>query len=333
MRETLKRVLNAYGPAGRESKVVEVIKEIVAPYVDTMEVDAMGDLICTKKGSGEGKRVMLAAHMDQIGFVVSGIEETGFLRVFNVGGIRMTNSLNRHVVFGNGVHGVISNEQEGFNVAENSMRPLFIDIGAKDRAEAETKVRLGDMAVYVPDAFELGDDLMASPAMDNRVGCAVQIETMKLLKDSPNEVVAVFTVQEEVGLRGATAAAYSVNPDIGIAMDVTIAGDTPKGSKIEVACGKGPCVKILDNSVICSPKVVAAMEDAAIRGELPYQLEVLTGGGTDAGAIQKNRGGVPCGVLSIACRYVHSACEVISISDAENGAKLLAELLNNSINV
>ena len=269
MRETLKRVLNAYGPAGRESKVVEVIKEIVAPYVDTMEVDAMGDLICTKKGSGEGKRVMLAAHMDQIGFVVSGIEETGFLRVFNVGGIRMTNSLNRHVVFGNGVHGVISNEQEGFNVAENSMRPLFIDIGAKDRAEAETKVRLGDMAVYVPDAFELGDDLMASPAMDNRVGCAVQIETMKLLKDSPNEVVAVFTVQEEVGLRGATAAAYSVNPDIGIAMDVTIAGDTPKGSKIEVACGKGPCVKILDNSVICSPKGVAAMEDAAIRGELP----------------------------------------------------------------
>jgi len=115
MRETLKRVLNAYGPAGRETKVVEVIKEIVGPYVDTMEVDAMGNLICVKKG--EGKRVMLAAHMDQIGFVVSGIEETGYLRVFNVGGIRMVNSLNRHVVFGNGVHGVLSHEQEGFKVA------------------------------------------------------------------------------------------------------------------------------------------------------------------------------------------------------------------------
>lgn len=329
MRETLKRVLNAYGPAGRETRVCEVIKEMVAPYVDTMEVDAMGDLTCTKKGNG--KRVMLAAHMDQIGFVVSGIEETGFLRVFNVGGIRMVNSLNRHVVFGNGVHGVISHEQEGFKVAENSMRPLYIDIGARNRAEAEQKVRLGDMAVYVPDAFELGDDLMASPAMDNRVGCAVVIEALKLLKDCPNEVIAVFTVQEEVGLRGATAASYSVNPDMGIALDVTIAGDTPKGSKIEVSCGKGPCVKILDNSVICSPKVVALMEDAANRAELPYQLEVLTGGGTDAGAMQKNRGGVPCGVVSIACRYVHSACEVISVSDAENSARLLAELLNGEI--
>lgn len=329
MRETLKRVLNAYGPAGRETKVCEVIKEMVAPYVDTMEVDAMGDLICTKKG--DGKRVMLAAHMDQIGFVVSGIEETGFLRVFNVGGIRMVNSLNRHVVFGNGVHGVLSHEQEGFKVAENSMRPLFIDIGARNRAEAEQKVRLGDMAVYVPDAFELGEDLMASPAMDNRVGCAVVIEALKLLKDCPNEVVAVFTVQEEVGLRGATAAAYSVNPDMGIALDVTIAGDTPKGSKIEVACGKGACVKILDNSVICNPVVVDLMEAAAKRGNIPYQLEVLTGGGTDAGAMQKNRGGVPCGVVSIACRYVHSACEVISISDAENSAKLLAELLNGEI--
>lgn len=329
MRETLRRVLNAYGPSGRENKVCEVIREMVAPYVDTIEVDPMGDLICTKKG--EGKRVMLAAHMDQIGFVVSGIEESGFLRVFNVGGIRMVNSLNRHVVFGNGVHGVLSHEQEGFKVAENSMRPLFIDIGAANRAEAERKVKLGDMAVYAPEVFEMGDDLMASPAMDNRVGCAVVIEALKLLKDCPNEVVAVFTVQEEVGLRGATAAAYSVNPDMGIALDVTIAGDTPKGAKIEVACGKGACVKILDNSVICNPSVVAAMEDAAIRGGIPYQREVLTGGGTDAGAMQKNRGGVPCGVVSIACRYVHSACEVISISDAENSARLLAELLNHEI--
>ena len=307
MRETLKRLLNAYGATGHEEAVREVIREMVEPWVDSIEVDALGNLICVKKGAG--RRVMLAAHMDQIGFVVSEIDEKGFLRVFNVGGIRSIVSLNRHVVFENGVHGVVSYEQEGFKPGENSMRPLFIDIGAKDRADAERKVQIGDVAVYVPDVFELGDDLMGSPAMDNRVGCAVLIDTLRRLKDCPNEVCAVFTVQEEVGLRGAVAAAYGIDPEMGI----------------------GPCIKVLDNSVICSPKVVALMETAAEREGIAAQREVLTGGGTDAGAMQKTRAGVPCGVLSVACRYVHSACEVISIADAQNGAKLLAGLLNSEI--
>ena len=329
MRETLKKLLGTYGATGREGKVCEVIREMVAPYVDTIEEDAMGNLICIKKG--EGKRVMLAAHMDQIGFIVTDIDDNGFLRVHNVGGIHRNVSLNRHVVFENGVHGVVSYELEGFKPAENAMKALFIDIGAKDRAEAEKKVHIGDVAVYVPDAFELGEDLMASPAMDNRVGCAVLVEALKQLKDCPNEVCAVFTVQEEVGLRGATAAAYRINPEMGIALDVTLCGDTPKGPKIAVALGKGPCVKILDSSVICSPKVIALMEDAAERAGIEYQREVLTAGGTDAGAMQKTHAGVPCGVLSVACRYVHSACETISVSDAENGAKLIAEVLNGKI--
>jgi len=329
MRDTLKKVLTTFGCTGKETKVCEVIREMVAPYVDSTEVDAMGNLICVKKG--EGKRVMLAAHMDQIGFIVTDIDEHGFLRVHNVGGIRRLNSLNRHVVFENGVHGVLSHEVEDFNPADNSMRTMFIDIGAKDRKDAESRVEIGDMAVYVPDVFELGDDLMGSPAMDNRVGCAVVIETLKKLKDCPNEVYAVFTVQEEVGLRGAVTAAYGINPDLGIALDVTIAGDTPKGNKISVGAGKGACIKILDSSVICTPKVVRLMEDAAERAGIKYQREVLTAGGTDAGAIQKTRAGVASGVVSIACRYVHSACEVISVSDAEGGAELLAEILNNSI--
>lgn len=329
MKETLKKLLAAYGATGREDRVCEVIREMVAPFVDTVEKDAMGNLICTKKG--EGARVMLAAHMDQIGFMVMDIDEKGFLRVHNVGGIRRNFSLNRHVVFANGVHGVVSHEIEGFKAGETSVGQLFIDIGMKDRAEAEAKVSIGDVAVYVPDVFELGEDLLASPSMDNRVGCAVVVEALKLLKDCPNEVVAVFTVQEEVGLRGARAAAYSVNPDIGIALDVTIAGDTPKGYKFPMAVGKGPCVKILDSSVICSPKVVALMEDAAERAGIETQREVLTAGGTDAGAMQQVRGGVPCGVISIACRYVHSACETISVSDAVACAKLLAEMLNNKI--
>ena len=329
MRDTLKKLLAAYGATGHEGKIAAVIREMVEPYVDSVEEDAMGNLICIRKG--EGKRVMLAAHMDQIGFVVTDIDEKGFLRVHNVGGIHRGVSLNRHVVFENGVHGVVSYELEDFNPAGNAMRPLFIDIGAASRADAEAKVSVGDVAVYVPDLFELGADLMASPAMDNRVGCAVLVEALKQLKGRANEVCAVFTVQEEVGLRGATAAAYRLNPDLGIALDVTLSGDTPKGPKISVGVGQGPCVKILDSSVICSPRVVRLMEDAADEAGIRVQREVLTAGGTDAGAMQKARAGVPCGVVSVSCRYVHSACEVISISDAEQSARLLAQILDHPI--
>lgn len=329
MREILNKLLNTYGATGRENAICAAIREMVAPYVDEIETDALGNLICIRHG--EGARVMLAAHMDQIGFMVLDIDENGFLRVTNVGGINRNYSLNRHVVFENGVSGVVSYETREFKPDENGMQALFIDIGARSREEAEKRVSLGDVAVYAPDVFSLGEDLVASPAMDNRVGCAVLIQTLQALKSRENEVYAVFTVQEEVGLRGAQTAAFRVNPDLGIALDVTISGDTPKGPRFPMAAGKGPCVKILDSSVICNPKVVHLMEDAAQRAGVEAQREVLTGGGTDAGAMQKAHAGVPCGVLSIACRYVHSACETISISDAEKGAQLLKALLEAKI--
>ena len=329
MKETLKKLLGAYGATGREENVAGVIAEMIRPYVDEMRIDALGNLIAVRHG--EGKKLMFAAHMDHIGFVVTDIDEKGFLRVFNVGGINKLNSINRHVVFANGVNGVISNETE--NVAENlrDVTHMFIDIGARSREEAAAKVKLGDVAVYAPDFFELGDDLMAGPAMDNRAGCCVLVGVIRALKERSNEVVAVFTTQEEVGLRGARAAAYDVNPDYGIALDVTLCGDTPKGPKIAVKAGEGPAVKIMDSSLICSPAVVRLMEDAAERAGVKYQREVLTAGGTDAAAIQLTRGGVPAGVLSIPCRYVHSACEAISISDIENGVKLLAELADTAL--
>ena len=329
MKETLKKLLGAYGATGREENVAGVIAEMIRPYVDEMRIDALGNLIAVRHG--EGKKLMFAAHMDHIGFVVTDIDEKGFLRVFNVGGIHTLNSINRHVVFANGVNGVISNETE--NVAENlrDVTHMFIDIGARSREEAAAKVKLGDVAVYAPDFFELGDDLMAGPAMDNRAGCCVLVGVIRALKERSNEVVAVFTTQEEVGLRGARAAAYDVNPDYGIALDVTLCGDTPKGPKIAVKAGEGPAVKIMDSSLICSPAVVRLMEDAAERAGVKYQREVLTAGGTDAAAIQLTRGGVPAGVLSIPCRYVHSACEAISIADIENGVKLLAELADAAL--
>jgi endoglucanase len=208
---------------------------------------------------------------------------------------------------------------------------MFIDIGAASREEAEKMVSPGDVAVYAPDFFDLGADMLAGPAMDNRVGCAVLIGMLKALKERNNEVVAVFTTQEEVGLRGATAAAYDVNPDLGIALDVTLTGDTPNGAKVAMKVGEGPCVKIMDRSLVCSPKVVSLMEEAAERVGVKYQREVLTAGGTDAGAIQLTRGGVHAGVLSIACRYVHSACEAVSISDIEGGVRLLADFADKKM--
>ena len=329
MRDILKKLLAAYGATGREENVANVIAEMIKPYVDEMRIDALGNLVAVRHG--EGKKLMFAAHMDHIGFVVTDIDENGFLRVFSVGGINKLNSINRHVVFANGVHGVISNENE--NVMDNirDVTKMFIDIGAKNREEAAAKIKLGDVAVYAPDFFDLGDDMMAGPAMDNRVGCAVLVGMLMNVKERNNELIAVFTTQEEVGLRGARAAAYDADPDYGIALDVTLCGDTPKGPKIAVKAGEGPTVKIMDSSLICSPKMVRIMEDAAERNGIKYQREVLTAGGTDASAIQLTRGGVHAGVVSIACRYVHSACEAVSVSDVEGGVKLLTAIAETKL--
>jgi putative aminopeptidase FrvX len=328
VKDTLKALLGAYGATGREETVAAVIREMIAPYVDETRIDALGNLIAVRKGAG--KRIMFAAHMDHIGFVVTDITDMGFLRVFNVGGINWLNSLNRHVVFENGTSGILSVETENFKDHMNDPNAMFIDIGAADKAEAEAMIQPGDVAVYAPDFFDLGTDMIAGPAMDNRVGCYLLIEMLKSLTERTNEIVAVFTTQEEVGLRGAKAAAYDIDPDIGIALDVTLSGDTPKGAKVSMKAGKGPCVKIMDRSLVCSPVVVRMMEDAADRAGVEYQREVLTAGGTDAGAIQLTRGGVAAGVLSIACRYVHSACEAVSMRDIEGGVKLLVNLAEHA---
>ena len=323
IKDTLRALLDIYGPTGHESGVSGAIADMIRPYVDEMRIDALGNLIAVKKGAG--KRIMLAAHMDHIGFVVLDADEFGYLRVTNMGGIKNRVSFGRHVVFENGVHGVVHYEETEFQPTDTTLDKAFIDIGAATRDEALAKVGLGDVAVYAPDAFVMGDR-MSAPAMDDRAGCAVLVEALGGLQGCPNEVVAVFTTQEEVGLRGARAAAYDVDPDIGIALDVTLCGQ-PKGVRIAVELGKGPAVKIMDRSLICDPKVVAAMEAAANDAGVAYQREVLTAGGTDSGAIQVTRGGVPCGVLSIPCRYVHSACETIDMRDMEGGVKLLTRYL------
>ncbi|MDO4547135.1 MAG: M20/M25/M40 family metallo-hydrolase [Clostridia bacterium] len=327
MIDRLKKLTETYGPSGNEGEIRNVIADMIKPCVDEMKVDALGNLIARKKG--EGPVVMLAAHMDQIGFVVTEADKHGFLRVHNVGGIYKTNSLNRRVVFKNGISGIVSCEQKDKGVADPTMKKLFVDIGASSREEALKAVSIGDMAVYAPDWAEIGKGLYAAPAMDDRAGCCVLIETLLRLEGQKCDIVCVFTTQEEVGLRGATAAAYEANPEIGIAIDVTPACDVPGSEKLPVKLDKGIAVKIMDRSLIAAPRVVEGLESAAEKAKATCQREVLTYGGTDAGVIHTTRAGVMAGVLSIPCRYVHSACETVSAGDMEQGVKTLVEYLKS----
>lgn len=324
IKNTLKTVCEAFGPTGHETRVAKIIEDMVRDYVDEIKYDALGNLIAVRHGAG--KRIMLAAHMDQIGFIVTAIDKNGFLRIHPLGGIARNVTLGRRVVFENGVEGVIYFEQtsEGgsFDV---DMSRMFIDIGATTREEAAAKVSVGDAATYAPGVVDMGAR-MASPAMDNRAGCAVLIELLRDMQ-TENEVACVFTTQEEVGLRGAKAAAFALEPDMGVALDVTPTGDTPKGARQSVVLGEGPTVKIMDSSLICSPAVVEAMRAAADRAGVKYQPEVLTAGGTDGAAMQLTRGGVPAGVISIPCRYVHTPVETVQLSDVEGAVKLLRELV------
>ena len=322
MFDTLKKVLAPIAPAGMESPVAEVIREEIKAHVDTVETDAMGNLIAVKLGKGENpKKIMFSAHMDHIGYVVTGIEKEGFLRVTNVGGLGPMNSLTRHVTFTNGVEGVVTCEP--VKDGNRTMDSLFIDIGAESREEAEKMVSLGDMAVYAPDCFRLGENKVASPAMDDRCACALLIELVKQLGETQNTVIAVFSVQEEVGCRGAKVAAFSQEPDIGIAIDVTAWGDTPGTKLPSVKLGEGIAVKVMDRASISNPalreELIACGEHAGVK----VQREVLPFGGTDAGAMQTARGGIPVCTISVPCRYVHSACEVIDMRDMDAGLKLL----------
>lgn len=323
----LKDILTGYGATGHEGHVRAVIEGVLCGHVDSMETDALGNLIATRKGTGEGKRIMIAAHMDHIGLGVLDADENGFLRVCAVGGIYAKEMPGIHIVSESGVCGVVGADEEV--KGEIGMNNLYVDIGAETREEALSRVSLGEVLVMQPHVSMLGQHRMASPAMDDRIACYILAEAMLSLPENcKNEVVAVFSTQEEVGLRGATVAAYRVNPDMGIAIDVTGTGDVPKcGTKMAVKLGGGAAIKIMDRSMIAAPSVVSLMEETAKENGIGVQREVLPYGGTDAGAIQKTRCGVPTGAISIPCRYIHSAAETVDLRDVEAALKLLQAVI------
>lgn len=330
MKELLKSLVEATGPTGKEDKVRDLVANLIEPYVDEMFTDVMGNLIARKgTKSDHGLRIMFSAHIDEIGVVVTLVEENGFVRFTNVGGVRPNLELAGRVEFTDGTKGVIGMEpvKDG-----NSVQPLnrmFIDVGATSKADCPLSV--GDFGVFSQSFMDLGNRVV-SKAMDDRAGAAVLVEVLRTMTDTPHECWFVFSVQEEVGLRGARTSAYRIDPDLGIALDVTLTGDTPKARPVmAVALGEGPAVKVKDAGMIASPKVVKLMADIASKNNIPYQLEVLTGGTTDAAAMQITRNGVAAGCISIPCRYVHSPSEMIDINDLQNAVRLINEMIKEPI--
>jgi len=333
MKKLLKQLTEAFGPSGYEDNIRKLVLAEVKPLADEIKVDALGNLIARKRPSKvtkDTRKIMIAAHMDEIGLMVSHVDENGFVRFSNIGGVFGKYVLGGRVRFLNGVQGVIGYDRFEKVHEMPAMDKIYVDVGATSKKDCPVKV--GDVAAFDRPFIEMGNRLVAK-SMDDRVGVLVAIETLRALKSSPHDVYFVFTTQEEVGTRGAGTSAFGVDPDVGIAIDVTSTADTPNAMKMEMALGKGPCVKIQDSGAISDPRVVQWMIRTAEKNKIPYQREVLLFGGTDARAMQLTRAGVPAGCLSIPTRYIHSPSEMVDLTDVEDSVKLMIAILRTPIDL
>ena len=318
MTELVKKLMFTSGVSGREDKISEVIRKEVEPYADEVYNDPMGNLVAHKKGNG--KKVMFAAHMDEIGYFVTFIDDRGLIKVGSVGGINTLAGAFTQVVSENGVYGVIvPSDSKDIPKCED----LYIDIGVKTKKQAEAKVKVGDYFVHVPAFRRLnGTSRYIGRPFDDRVGCAILVETLKNVKNTDNDLYFVFTVQEEVGSRGARPATYHIEPEIGIAIDVTRVGGKPGSPTMDVKLGGGAAIKIKDSSVICSYEIVNKMRELAKENKVKYQDEMLVSGGTDTSVMQISKGGCLVGAISIPSAYIHSVNEMIDMGDVKEIVKL-----------
>lgn len=321
--ELLDKLAVIPGPSGREQAVSAVIAELAHPYVDEISTDSLGNLIAHKRGSGP--RLMLAAHMDTIGLVATYIEESGMVRVDQLGSIQPTEIRSSVVRFENGTLGTVKVDGSA-DEKELSMRDLYLDIGAATREEALRLVQLGDTAVFTVKPQLVGQRIMGS-GLDNRISCVILLKAMEELKNSTADLYFTFTVQEEVGNRGAKTAAFNILPDYAVVVEATEVLDWPGVKKITNAVlGGGAAIKVMDKSIICHPSVVAKLTELAEAGEIEYQKQVTGVPGTDAGAIHQSCSGVKTGVISVPCRYHHTPTEIIQLSDAEACVRLTVSI-------
>jgi endoglucanase len=333
--ENLEKLSNACGVTGREEEVRNLMIKLMKPYVDEIVVDKLENVIAIKKGKKSSPKVMLAAHMDEVGLMVKTVTKEGFLQFTKMGGIDDRILLAQKVIIHTqkgSLQGIIGSKPPHIQKEEERKKivafdELFIDIGAESREDANAiGVKIGDPISFDAKYAKIGKDVVIGKAFDDRVGCAIMVETLKQMGKTDCTICAVGTVQEEVGLRGAATAAFGVDPDIAIALDVTIAGDVPGVREFDtcVKMGKGPTLTVADAGLITHPKVLRLLLDAAEENKIPYQLETGLMGSTDAARISLTRQGVPSGTVSVATRYIHSPFGMLSLKDAENSAKLTA---------
>lgn len=315
---TLKQLCNAPAVSGREAKIRELLEKMIAPYVDSVKVDALGNLIACRKGKTGEKRIMLCAHMDEIGFLVNFIEDSGLIRVAPIGGINFVASAMSKMVSENGTVGILASDADA-KAGEYTADKFYIDIGAKDRKDAERRVKIGDFFVGEPTLYKLCGKRVAGRPIDDRVGCLILLELAERLVGSEidADVYYVFSVQEEVGCRGSATATFAIAPHEALCFDVTGTGDRPGSKPMACAVGKGAAVKIKDRSVICSEEMVRALTDIAKENKIAAQNEVLIAGGTDTSSMQLTGAGAIAGALSVPMRYIHSNVEMCDMGDVE----------------
>ena len=339
----MKRLMESFGPSGFERESAKIIKEYTKGYADEVLTDKLGSVIFTAKGTSERPHILLAGHIDEIGFVVSGIDETGFLTFNTLGGWWDQVLLSQRVVVRTkkgDVHGVIAakpphllTEEERKKVLER--KDMYIDIGATSKKEAEEAgIKIGDPVVpWSPFSLIRDEKVAMSKAFDDRIGAFIISETIRRIKEKvithPNTVFGAATVQEEVGLRGAQTASHLVDPDVGLVLEVDIAGDVPgiKPFEAPTKMGQGPTLVTYESSMIPNQPlkefVIATAEEVGI----PLQLSQIARGGTDAGRIHLNRAGCPSVVISVPTRHIHSHVGLLSLDDVENAVKLVIELI------
>lgn len=319
----------AYGPSGREEAVRKIIQAEVEKHCATVSVDRLGNLIChipasTQTSSKKQDPVMICAHMDEIGLIITYIDKKGFLRFTTVGGVR-TSVLHQNVIFENGTIGVIGIETKPETPEKLDFNNMFIDIGASSKEQAAKLVRIGDIACFYKEPI-LVQDRLVTKALDDRIGCYCCIEAIKKIKKPQHDLNFVFTVQEEVGLRGARTGAYALAPKYALAIDVTFTGDTPEAARMDVALNKGTAIKVKDMMFIAHPHVNDRLIAVAQAYKIKYQLEVLERGTTDAAVVQLVREGAMSGALSIPVRYIHSTTETCAVSDVQATIDLLTHV-------
>ncbi len=316
--ELLKKLTTPLGVSGNEVHISDVIRGIMEPLCDECYNDAMGNLIAVRHGTGaHHRKTMLCAHMDEIGFIVTYIEDNGVIRFAPIGGISYTAFSYVQVVSDRGVKGVMVPDSET-KLAELAADKCGIDIGASSRREAERRVKIGDCFGVVGGVTRLMGNRVVGHPLDDRIGCAVLVEVAEQLGECEDDIYFVFSVQEEVGCRGAKPAAFAIAPHRALVFDVTRTGDTPGSKPMAVKLGGGAAIKIKDSSVICHTGMVGELIETAKAGKIKHQCEVLVAGGTDTSSIQMTGAGCPAAAISIPSRYIHSGVEMIDLADVED---------------